>query len=99
MFPFGYKVWLLHQEKKNTPMQKRNGREGVGKSRVRRECIRKLCERDETETKMKTKNQISTSHKDTIKGETLSNIRRRNDGSKIQRKVASSSPGPNLFSG
>ena len=49
--------------------------------------------------KRKTKNNISTSDKDTIKGETLSNIRGRNDGSKIKRKVASNRPGPMLFSG
>ena len=50
-------------------------------------------------TKRKTKNNISTSDTDTIKGETLSNIRGRNDRSKIQRKVASNRPaGPKLFS-
>ena len=51
------------------------------------------------EIKRKTKNNISTSDKDTIKGQTLSNIRGRNDGSKRQRKVASNRPGPKLFSG
>ena len=52
-----------------------------------------------TKKPRKTKNNISTSDTDTIKRETLSNIRGRNDRSKIQRKVASNRTGPNLFRG
>ena len=42
---------------------------------------------------------MSTSDNDTIKGEALSNIRGRNDGSKRERKVPTNRPGPKLFSG
>ena len=48
-------------------------------------------------TKRMTKNNISTSDTDTIKGETHSNIRGRNNRSKRQRKVASNHPESKLF--
>ena len=51
----------------------------------------------EKKPKRKTKNNISTRDQDTIKGETHSNIRGRNDGSKRQRTVASSRPGPKIL--
>ena len=46
--------------------------------------------------KTRTKNNMSTSDTDTIKGETHLNIRGRNDRSNSKRKVASNLPGPNL---
>ena len=47
-------------------------------------------------TDRKTKDNIFTSDTDTVKGETDSNIRGRNDRSKTQSKVTSNDPGLKL---